>query len=197
MIASDIPASPLAAVLWPAREAQARLLRAVVLVALGSALLTVAAKVQVPFWPVPMNMHTFAVMAIGAIYGAPLAGVTVLVYLLQGAMGIPVFSGGGGLAYLAGPTGGFLVGFLFAAVTIGWLAERGFDRHPGTALVAFLAGDAVIFVFGLSWLSALIGVEQAIAAGLLPFLTAEALKIALAVTALPLAWRALGRRRAE
>jgi biotin transport system substrate-specific component len=181
---------PLASVLWPA-SGQSRLLRALALVVLGSLLLTASAKIMVPFWPVQMSMQTFAVLIIGAAYGSRLAFATVAAYLAQGAAGLPVFGLGGGLAYFAGPTGGYLVGFLVAATLVGWLAERGFGRHVVTALVAFLAGDAVIFLFGVGWLAVLIGPGPAIAGGLVPFLPAEVLKIALAVALLPLAWRGL------
>ncbi len=190
----DVRRGTLAVALWPA-GGMSRLARDVALVVLGSILLTVSAKIQVPFWPVPMTMHTFAVMIIGAAFGARLGGATVLAYLAQGAAGIPVFAGGAGLAYLAGPTGGFLVGFFFAAVLIGWLAERGLDRHLLTAAATFVVGNAVIFALGIGWLTVLIGFEQAIAGGLLPFIPGELLKIALAVAMLPMAWRALRHMR--
>jgi biotin transport system substrate-specific component len=96
-----------------------------VLAVIGSILLTISAKIQVPFWPVPMTMQTLVVLVLGVAYGWRLAGATVLLYLAQGALSLPVFAGGGGLAYMSGPTGGYLVGFLLAAVAVGWLAERG------------------------------------------------------------------------
>lgn len=183
----------LAGTLWPA-EGGSEILRNVVLALVGTGLLTVSAKIMVPFWPVQMSMQTFAVLVIGAAYGWRLAGATVALYLAQGAIGLPVFGLGSGLAYMAGPTGGYLIGFLPAAMIVGFLAERGFDRRWPTALVMFLIGDAIIFAFGVAWLSSLIGFEKAIAGGLLPFLPAEALKIALAMAVLPLAWKAVGRR---
>jgi len=183
----------LASTVWGA-DGAARIIRNVVLALVGSALLTLSAKVLVPFWPVQMSMQTFAVLVIGAAYGWRLAGATVGLYLAQGAIGMPVFGLGAGVAYMAGPTGGYLIGFLVAAVAVGWLAERGFDRRWSTALVAFLIGDVIIFALGLAWLSTLVGFEKAVSGGLLPFLPAEALKIALAMAVLPLAWKALGRR---
>ncbi len=183
----------LAARLWPV-EAGNAVTRAIVLIVAGSLLLTLSAKVQVPFWPVPMTMQTFAVLLIGAAYGSTLGAATVLAYLAQGAVGLPVFAKGGGLAYMMGPTGGYLLGFLVAAWLVGKLAERGLDRRVPTALAVFLLGDLVIFAFGVSWLASLIGFEKAWAAGVVPFLPAEALKIALAMAVLPLAWR-LGERR--
>ena len=185
--------STLARTLWPA-EGNLGIARGVLLAIVGSALLAASAKVLVPFWPVQMSMQTFAVLVIGAAYGPRLAGATVALYLAQGAIGLPVFGLGSGLAYMAGPTGGYLIGFLFAAVTVGWLAERGFDRRWSTALVAFLIGDIIIFGFGIAWLTGLIGFEKAIAGGLLPFLPAEALKIALAMAVVPLAWKVVGTK---
>ncbi|MEJ8571406.1 biotin transporter BioY [Microbaculum marinum] len=185
--------STLAGALWPAEGAMG-IARGVLLAVVGSALLAISAKVLVPFWPVQMSMQTFAVLVIGAAYGPRLAGATVALYLAQGAMGLPVFGLGSGLAYLMGPTGGYLIGFFFAAIVVGHLAERGFDRRWSTALVAFLIGDIIIFAFGLAWLTGLIGFEKALAGGLLPFLPAEALKIALAMAVLPIAWKVVGRK---
>jgi biotin transport system substrate-specific component len=167
--------------------------RAVVLALIGTALLAISAKIQVPFWPVPMTMQTFAVLVLGMAYGWRLAGASVLFYLAQGAIGLPVFAAGGGIAYFAGPTGGYLLGFLLAAVAVGWLAEHGWDRSPLRTLAAMLIGTAVIFALGLAWLATLIGLPQAIGAGLVPFLPGEAVKIALATAILPFAWRLLHR----
>src|SRR5690349_15200312 len=116
--------------LWPAGATP--VIRWAVLALAGSLLLTASAKAQVPMWPVPMTMQSFVVLVIGMAYGARLAGATVALYLLEGALGLPVFAGtpekGIGLAYMAGPTGGYLAGFAVAAVAMGWLAERGWDR---------------------------------------------------------------------
>jgi biotin transport system substrate-specific component len=169
------------------------LVRAVVLALIGTALLAISAKIQVPFWPVPMTMQTFAVLVLGMAYGWRLAGASVLFYLAQGAIGLPVFAAGGGIAYFAGPTGGYLLGFLLAAVAVGWLAEHGWDRSPLRTLAAMLIGTAVIFALGLAWLATLIGLPQAIGVGLVPFLPGEAVKIALATAILPFAWRLLHR----
>lgn len=192
MSLSSTPTTTLAQTLWPATGGL-RVLRTLLLIVAGSALLTLSAKTQVPFWPVPMTLQTGVALALGAALGWRLAGATVLAYLAQGALGLPVFAGGAGLAYLAGPTGGYLVGFLVAAVATGWLAERGWDRTLVTSFAAMLLGDVLLFACGLGYLSTLIGVEQAIAAGLLPFLAGEALKIALATALLPAAWHLLRR----
>lgn len=182
----------LADVLWsPAAGSTA--VRAIVLAVIGSLLLTISAKIQVPFWPVPMTMQTFVVLVLGVAYGGRLAGATVLLYLAQGALGLPVFAGGGGLAYMAGPTGGYLAGFLLAAVAVGWLAERGWARSAPSTLAAMLIGTAIIFGCGIAWLATLIGLPQAISAGLVPFLLSEAVKIALATALVPSAWRLMRR----
>ena len=177
----------LATRLWP--KATDSLFAQAVLVIAGSLLLIASAKVQVPFWPVPMTMQTFVVLGLGAAYGMRLAGASVLTYLAQGAIGLPVFSAGGGIALLAGPTGGYLLGFLAAAVLVGALADRGWCRTRLSTLGAFLAGTAVIFGLGVAWLTVLFGFSTAISAGVVPFLFSEAVKIALAVAVFPLAWK--------
>jgi biotin transport system substrate-specific component len=171
--------------LWP-ETAGGTLLRNAVLVLAGTALLALSAHVQVPFWPVKMSMQTFVVFVLAVAYGGRLAAVTVLTYIAEGAFGLPVFVGGSGLGYFAGPTTGYLVGFVVAALVIGTLAERGLMRSWPAALGAFLLGDAIIFALGVAWLSTLIGFEQALTAGFLVFLPAEALKIALATALTPL-----------
>jgi biotin transport system substrate-specific component len=186
-------APTLADMLWsPAASSKAA--RALVLAVLGSTLLTISAKIQVPFWPVPMTMQTFVVLVLGMAYGWQLAGATVLLYLVEGAVGLPVFAKGGGLAYFAGPTAGYLFGFLVAAMAVGWLAERSWDRSVRRTFGAMLVGTAIIFFFGIAWLSMLIGLREAIGAGLVPFLTSEVFKIALAAAVVPIAWQLLRRR---
>jgi biotin transport system substrate-specific component len=183
--------------LWP--ETASPALRWAVLIAVGSLLLTASAKAQVPMWPVPMTMQSFVALVLGMAYGSRLAGATVAIYLFQGAIGLPVFAGtpekGIGLAYLAGPTGGYLIGFLVSAVAVGWLAERGWDRSLLRSAAAMTIGTALLFVLGVSWLAVLIGWEKAIAAGLVPFLLGSVLKLALAATILPVCWTVLDRRR--
>ncbi|WP_374650837.1 biotin transporter BioY [Dongia sp.] len=165
----------------------------VLLVLGGTILLAVSAKVQVPFWPVPMTMQTFVVLMIGATLGARLAGATMLAYLVEGAAGLPVFAGGVGFGYIAGPTGGYLIGFVLGATLVGWLADRGFGRSILTTLLAFLAGEIAIFVLGTGWLATLIGLDKALRGGLVPFLPGEAIKVALACAVLPIAWRLVRR----
>jgi biotin transport system substrate-specific component len=164
------------------------------LVALGAALLAISSKVQVPFWPVPMTLQTAVVLLIGASYGARMAGATLISYLAAGAVGLPVFASGAGLAYMAGPTGGYLAGFFLAAVVMGWLSDKGYGRSIFGALGLMLVGQALIFGFGVAWLSALFGVGKAVAGGLTPFIPAEALKTALAAALLSAGWAQLNRK---
>lgn len=178
--------------LWPTtRQTSSRLLRGMALAAIGVAVLAASAKAQVPFWPVPLTLQTLAVLVIAMSYGMRLGTATVALYLMAGMIGMPVFAGtpekGIGLAYIVGPTGGYLLGFLISAALMGWLAERGWDRTVLSAGAAMLAGHAVILALGVIWLASLIGLPAAIAAGLTPFIWATIVKTALGAALLPLA----------
>ncbi len=152
--------------------------RQIVMVLAGSVLLALSARVEIPFWPVPLTMQTFVVLALGMVYGPVLGAATVLTYLGQGLMGLPVFAAGGGPAYLAGPTGGYLLGMVPAAWIAGQLALRGWVQNPVTAIAAAALGNLAVYALGISWLAVVIGsVEQAVVAGLLPFLPGAALKV--------------------
>ena len=171
--------------------------KAAVAAVLGSALLAISAKVQVPFYPVPMTMQTVAVLVLGMAYGSRLAAATVLLYLAEGLAGLPVFAGpAAGPAYMMGPTAGYLAGFVLAAYVIGWLAERGWDRTPVKAVTAMALGHALLFVPGVLWLGSLIGMEKAIAVGLVPFWAATLLKTALGAALMQAAWKVVARRSA-
>lgn len=189
-----IPQQTLIGALWP-EDSLARPLRLAILAIVGTALLTLSAKIQVWPGPVPITMQTFVILAIGMAYGWRLGGATLLLYLAEGAVGLPVFSAGGGIAYFAGPTGGYLVGFVLAAALTGWLAERGWDRRPMNTALAMLAGNVAIYVPGLAWLAALKGPEIAVKYGLMPFLVSDLVKLALATAVLPVAWMAVRRWR--
>ena len=182
--------------IWPA--ASRPLVRNATLALLGSALLWASAKANVPMWPVPMTMQSYVILVLGMAYGSRLAAATVALYLLEGAVGLPVFAGtperGIGIAYMAGPTGGYLVGFVLAAWVMGWLAERGWDRTVWRAGAAMGLGTVILFVPGLMWLAVLFGWSKAVAVGLTPFIEGSILKLALAAATLPLAWRAVGGR---
>ncbi len=180
----------LAGHLWPSRD-DSRLgaIRAVALMALGTALLAVSAKIQVPFPYVPMTMQTLVVLLIGVAYGWRLGGATILLYLVEGALGLPVFAGPvAGPAYMAGPTGGFLLGFLAAAVVTGFMAEHGWNRSALRILAMMTAGHVVLFAFGIGWLSYLMPFGDAWAKGAAPFVAATVLKTALAAAIMQAAW---------
>jgi len=144
----------------------------------GVALLTLSAKLQVPFWPVPLNLQSMAVMALALGLGPRLAMATFAVYLATGAAGLPVFAGsperGLGLVYMAGPTGGYLMGMLAATWLTGTLgAGRGFAGRLG----AMLAGMAVIYGLGVAWLSLYVPVPRLLAEGMAPFILGDLLKV--------------------
>ena len=165
-----------------------RLLAYFVLAIIGSFLLTISAKVQIPFYPVPMTMQTLVVLLIGMTYGPYLAAVTISLYIIQGVMGFPVFAGGGGIAYIVGPTGGYIIGFLISATFLGLLANRGWGKTWKTTAIGMIAGVFIIFLSGISWLSIYIGFEAAILKGFIPFIYADCLKIIIASFAMPTAW---------
>lgn len=171
--------------LWPVPvpAQRQRWLQGAFLALIGSAALTVSAKTQIPFYPVPMTAQTLVVLLLGMTFGARLALLTVLLYLAQGALGLPVFAGtpekGVGLAYMAGPTGGYLVGFALGAWLVGWLTER---RDDAQALAfAALAALVVIYLLGATWLASWVGIERAVELGVVPFVFGDLLKAALAV----------------
>lgn len=165
----------------------------------ATGLLTLSAKLQVPFYPVPMTMQTLVVLVIGAAFGWRLGAATVLLYLAEGAAGLPVFAGtpekGLGLAYMMGPTGGYLAGFLVAAALTGWMAERGMTKTVLSTIGVMMIGHGVIFLFGFAWLATLVGANKAFIGGVEPFYLATALKTALGAALLPAAWRAVGKIR--
>ena len=157
----------------------------ITLMLFGSILLSISAKVQVPFWPVPMTMQTFVIFLIGMTYSIRLSFATVAFYLFQGAIGLPVFAAGGGIAYLVGPTAGYLYGMTIAAGVIGYLAERNFNDSYFKSLISLMIATSIIFIVGVGYLGSVIGYDKALAGGLYPFLPSELFKIALAVAIIP------------
>ena len=157
----------------------------IVLILFGTLLLAVSSKIQVPFWPVPMTMQTFIVFIIGMSYGWKLAFSTLIVYLVEGSLGLPVFAKGGGLLYLIGPTAGYLYGMVIAAGVIGFLAERGYNDSYIKSLISLIIGTVIIFVLGVGYLGSVIGYDKALAGGLYPFIPSEFFKIGLAVILIP------------
>ncbi|KIC43098.1 acetyl-COA carboxylase [Ruegeria sp. ANG-R] len=182
------------------REGTALRVKQAALVALGIVALAVAAKIKVPMWPVPITMGTFAVLTIGTAYGARLGLITMLGYLLVGALGFDVFAGSSaekfGLTYMMGGTGGYLVGYLMATVLLGALAARGWDRSVGKLALALVLANVLIYVPGLLWLGQLYGWDKPILEwGLTPFLVGDAIKLALAALLIPGLWKLLGDAR--
>lgn len=171
--------------------------RSVLIVLAGAALMTLAAKAQVPFWPVPMTLHTLAVMAFAVAFGPRIAASIFLTYLAAGAAGLPVFSGsperGIGLAYMAGPTGGYLAGFLAASWLVGVLARgKGMLGRFG----AMLAGLALTYAAGVAWLAVYVPVDQLLAVGVTPFLLGDLLKIGIVAVGAALLPSSLARLKA-
>lgn len=180
---------PLATVLWPHRAGgSSGLLRGVILIALGTALLTLSAKVNLPLPYVPMTLQTLVVLMIGAAYGWRLGSLTVMAYLAEGAIGLPVFAGPvGGVAPLIGPTAGYLFGFVAAAFVTGWLSERGWDRSVPKLFVAMAIGHMLILAAGFGWLAfgMKLGVEKAWLVGVVPFIAASLIKNTLGAALVP------------
>jgi biotin transport system substrate-specific component len=178
-----------------------RVSRDVFLALAGTALIAIAAKIKVPFYPVPMTLQTLAIILIAASFGLRLGTVTVLAYLVEGAVGLPVFANTppaiAGPAYFLGPTGGFLVGFVLLAIAVGYATNRGWDHSIPKLFVSMLLGEIVMFALGFAWLAwfaALstgangLGVEKALAGGVAPFMLGDLLKIVLASLVVPAAW---------
>ena len=180
---------PLAEIVWPHRaDGSFRALRCAILMALGTALLTLSAKVNLPLPFVPMTLQTLVVLMIGAAYGWRLGSATMLVYLAEGAVGFPVFAGPvGGLAPLVGPTAGYLAGFVAAAFVTGWLSERGWDRSVPLLFVAMGLGHIIILAAGFAWLAfgMKLGIEKAWLVGIAPFVAASLVKNALGAALVP------------
>jgi biotin transport system substrate-specific component len=182
----------------------ARLASNLATVVLGTLFITLCAKINVPVWPVPVTLQGFAIATIAAAFGLRIGVATVALYLLEGAAGLPVFATGGGLVYLVGPTGGFLLGFLVMAAIIGYAADKGASGKPLTLFAAMIAANAVLLVLGFTWLLALSGnagwidqnnvIASAFAGAIQPFLVWDVLKMALAALTVTGAWNLFARR---
>jgi biotin transport system substrate-specific component len=191
---------PEAATLRLAVFPRSGLLTDVVLVVAGAGLVALAAQWEIKLWftPVPITGQTFAVLLVGASLGWLRGGASLLLYFLVGLAGAPVYAGGeGGWEWVEGATGGYLVGFIFAAALSGWLAQRRWDRRFSSAVAAMLSASVVIYAFGLPWLAhvANLGLEDTLEAGLYPFVVGDLLKLYLAGALLPGAWRLVERLR--
>ncbi len=155
------------------------------IVAMGIANLVLIAcsqvRIPLPFTPVPITGQTFGVLVLGALLGSRYGTSVVIAYVLQGLIGLPVFAGWkGGIAVVFGPTGGYIVGFIFAAFVVGWLLERSWSRRLDLTFAALLIGNAVIYAFGLPWLALFVGWDQVLQMGLIPFLPGDLVKLLMA-----------------
>jgi biotin transport system substrate-specific component len=180
----------------------------VVLVVAGAALTAVLAQVSIPMHPVPITGQTLAVLLVGATLGWARGAASLGLYLVLGLVGLPVYapledgSHLTGLAALAAPSFGYIIGFVFAAAAIGWLSERTWDRHVLKALATFVGGSLIVFAFGLPWLAAVTGgtLTEVLGWGLIPFIPGGIIKAVIAAGLLPLAWwgaNRLAERRSE
>ena len=157
---------------------------------LGTLVLALSAKINVPFYPVPQTLQTLAVFGIAAAFGRNLAVATMVLYLAEGLVGLPVFAGPtAGPAYMVGPTAGYLAGFVVSAAIVGEAADRGWSRSIGWMSLAMLAGNAIVFALGWAWLASLIGPAAAFSGGVAPFILGGLVKIALAAGIVAALWK--------
>lgn len=191
-----IATTPLVSLALPEKGA-ARLATQLLLAIVGTLLLTLSAKTRVLLGPVDISMQTLAVFLIAAAFGMRLGVATLLLYMAEGAMGLPVFQGtpekGIGIAYMLGSTGGYLAGFVVMAAIVGWAADRGWDRHPVKLFNAILVAEIVMMAMGFAWLALLIGPEKSWQFGVVPFIVGDLIKVALAASLVPAVWSLLKR----
>jgi len=169
----------------------------------GFALLTALAaqiRIPIPGTPIPITGQTFAVLLAGAALGSRIGAGSQVIYWAMGAIGLPVYANAsGGWDAAIGATGGYLFGFIIAAAVVGYLAERGQDRTIATAVPAFLAGNAIIYLFGVPWLivavPAIDSITAALIAGFVPFVVGDIIKIVAAGLLLPAAWKLVNAAR--
>ena len=192
------PGTTIADYLVPTRATRGKaLVRDGILVIGASLLFALSARVSIPlgFTPVPITLQTLVVMLVGAALGSRRGALAALLYLAEGATGLPVFASGGGLLYLLGPTAGYLWSYPLAAFVVGWLCERGLDRSFATSLLAMLPGSILIYLIGVPWLAFVVhlSLNQALVAGLLPFIPGDIIKVIIAAALLPTAWKFVRR----
>lgn len=164
------------------------------LVILGVALIAIAAKIKVPLWPnpTPVTLQTLAIFALASAYGSRLAVATVMSYMIIGAMGLPVFAGtpekGLGLAYMVGPTGGYLAGFVVMAYLTGLAADQGWSRSPFKMAGAMFVGEGIMLTMGALWMGYLFGADKILAWGVGPFIVTDLIKLVIAACIVPAIW---------
>ncbi|MCH2549548.1 MAG: biotin transporter BioY [Alphaproteobacteria bacterium] len=191
--------STIASLIWPNRSSSLdmRIIRGVILAIIGSFVVAALAQISVPLWPVPITGQTFGVLIVGMALGSKLGMLSLTLYMLEGICGLPVFANfSSGPGVIVGPTGGYIIGFIFAAGAIGYLAERKWDRSILSTALAMLIGNIILYIPGLIWLGLFFAglgkpdpLEASIVAGLFPFLIGDVLKLALAALLFPTAWR--------
>lgn len=177
-------------VAFPTKLRSSAQVRDGLLILAGTALVALSAKVQVPSWPVPMTLQPLGVLLVGMSLGARRGCLCLVAYLMEGALGLPVFAlPGAGPAYFVGPTAGYLFSFPIAAAIAGHLAEQGWDRRFVTSVAALAIGQVVILTLGSLWLACQIGFAAAMIQGFVQFLPGDAVKIILAALVLPAIWK--------
>jgi biotin transporter BioY len=186
MMSTNLVKLTLADVIWKEKS----IAKDIILIASTSLMIALLAQVVIPIYPVPFTGQTLGVLLTGALIGKNRASLSLLSYLMMGFIGMPVFVGGTfGIARLAGPTGGYLIGFVFAAMIVGHLTEKGWDRNFITSVIAMFIGSVVIYSFGLLWLSNFTGWDKVLSAGLIPFISGDIIKILIAASILPAGWK--------
>lgn len=193
---TEVAPLPRRAVLADALVGHRTLIKDLLLIASGIAVVAALAQVEIPMWPVPITGQTLGVMLVGAALGMRRGTMAMVGYALLGLAGLPIFAGfTGGIAALAKPTFGYILGFIAAAALVGWLAERRWDRRPLLSMALFGLATLIPFAFGIPYMAAVLAAmgspvdaAGALALGFTPFIVGGLVKWAIAAAAMPLAW---------
>lgn len=197
------PGTTLIDYISPAAPSRSKaLLKDGALVVGASLLMALAAKasIHVPFSPIPFTLQTLVVMLVAATLGSRRGALAMLLYLAEGASGLPVFASGGGFMYLIlSPSAGYLWSYPIAAFVVGYLCERGLDRKLSTSILAMLPGTVIIYALGVPWLAVVahLTLPQALVAGMLPYIPFDLAKIVIAAILMPVAWMLIRRVKPE